>query len=123
MIRIHLQAIGTSKELHLQALQFPTICSSVPNSVNLNKFPGLLTLDLADPPSSVPKGIDILIGSDYYWTFVGEEVIRTDGGATVVKSKLGWLLSEPTMTSVPPNITETHLAMSGNHVTSTTWFQ
>ena len=87
MVRIHLQNLNGSDCLQLQALQFPTICSSPPNLVNLEQFPSLLKLNLADPPSSTPKGIDILIGSDYYWSIVGEEVIRTEGGLTVIKSK------------------------------------
>ena len=111
LVKVHLRAPGTGEIIQLQALQFPTICSSVPNAVNLNNFPKLLSLDLADPPSSAPEGNDILIGSDYYWTFVGEEVIRTDGGPTVVKSKLGWLLSGPTMTSDSPTIVGTHLTV------------
>ena len=38
-------------------------------------------------------------------------MIRTDGGPTVVKSKLGWLLSGPTMTSDSPTIVGTHLTV------------
>jgi len=83
----------------------------VPNSVHLNTFPKLLSPNLADPPSSAPEGIDILIGSDYYWNFVGDEVNRIEGGPTVVKSTLGWLLSGPTMTSDPPTVSGTHLAV------------
>ena len=81
----------------MQAVRFPIICSSLTNlqRVNLEQFPSLLKLDLADPPSCAPEGIDVLISSHYYWTIVGEEVIRTDGGPTVVKSKFGWLLSGP----------------------------
>jgi len=52
LVKIHLRALGTDEVVQLQALQFPTICSSVPNSVNLNDFPKLLSLDLANPPSS-----------------------------------------------------------------------
>ena len=59
LVKVHLQAPGTGEVVQLQALQFPTICSSVPNAVNLNNFPKLLSLDLADPPSSAPEGIDI----------------------------------------------------------------
>ena len=111
LVRIRLQGLNGGECSQLQALQFPTICSSLPNLVNLERFPSLLKLDLADPPSSAPEGIDVLIGSDYYWTIVGEEVIRTDGGPTVVKSKLGWLLSGPLATSDPSGTTITHLAL------------
>ena len=109
LVHIHLQRVNGGECLQLQALQFPTICSSLPNLINLERFPNLLKLDLADPPSSAPEEIDVLIGSDYYWSIV--EVIRTDGGPTVVKSKLGWLLSGPLATSNPSGTTITHLAL------------
>ena len=68
----------------------------------------MLKLDLADPPSGSPEGIDVLIGSDYYWNLVEEEVFQTDNGPTVVKSKL---LSGPLATSNPPGTTVTHLSL------------
>jgi len=57
----------------------------------LNQLIPMLSLNCfhSDPPSSAPEGIDILIGSDYYWNFVSDEVIRIEGGSTVVKSTLG----------------------------------
>jgi len=71
----------------------------------------LLELDLADPPSKEPQGIDLLIGSDYYWNIVGEELIRTEGGPTVVQSKLGWLLSGPVAISNFSNPLMTQLSL------------
>ena len=79
--------------------------------MNLEQYPSLLELDLADPPSKEPQGIDLLIGSDYYWSIVGEEVIRTEGGPTVVWSKLGWLLSEPLAMSSQSNPLMTQLSL------------
>jgi len=65
-------------------------------------------LDLADPPSSGPGAIDILIGSDWYWNIVGGEVICTNGGPTAVCSKLGWLLSRSDTSS---RLVYSHLAL------------
>ncbi|XP_070549269.1 uncharacterized protein [Ptychodera flava] len=39
------------------------------------------------------KALDILIGADFYWDFVGDKIIR--GPPTAVSSKLGYLLSGP----------------------------
>ena len=39
--------------------------------------------------------IDILVGSDFYWTLVTGEIVKTDKGSVAVGSKLGWLLSGP----------------------------
>ena len=71
------------------------ICSSLPTPVNLTQFPHLKDLELADSPDNPPGPIDILIGSDFYWTLVGEEIIRGDKGPIAVNSKLGWLVSGP----------------------------
>ena len=95
VVAVHLRKLNGTEGVTIQALSFPTICLTLPSLVKLNDFPGLceLDLDLADPPSSGPEAIDILIGSDWYWNIVGGEVIRTQGGPTAVCSKLGWLLS------------------------------
>lgn len=42
--------------------------------------------------------IEILIGADYYWSIVGDTIIRGQG-PTAVESKLGYLLSGPTLSS------------------------
>jgi len=111
LVEINLQKLNGDDRFQLQVLRFPTICSSLPNLVNLDQYPSLLKLDLADPPSKEPQGIDLLIGSDYYWSIVGEEVIRTKGGPTVVRSKLGWLLSGPLAVSNLSNPLMTQLSL------------
>ena len=63
LVQICLQKVNGRECFKLQALQFPAICSSLSNSVSLAQFPNLLKLDLADPPSSAPEGINVLIGS------------------------------------------------------------
>ena len=39
--------------------------------------------------------IDILIGLDYYWTFVTDEVRRGENGPVAINSRLGCLVSGP----------------------------
>jgi len=81
--------------------------------VKLNDFPSLceLDLDLADPPTSGPGAIDILICSDWYWNIVGGEVIRMNGGPTAVWSKLGWLLSGTVSSDASSHLVSSHLAL------------
>ena len=56
-------------------------------------------LKLAHPVSDDDMfEIEILIGADYYWSIVGDDIIRGEG-PTAVESRLGYLLSGPTMTS------------------------
>ena len=54
-------------------------------------------LKLADrPPKSIPIGL--ILGADYYWDIVTDEIIRGNG-PTAVSSKLGYHLSGPFATS------------------------
>ena len=111
VVAVCLRRPNESEVITIRALSFPTICSSLPNLVKLDEFPHLSGLDLADPPSSGPEGIDILIGFDYYWNIVGEEVVWGDSGPTVVSSKLGWLLSGTIPTDTHYSSTMSHLAL------------
>ena len=59
----------------------------------------LAGLKLAHPVTSDTHfEISLLIGADYYWQFVQDEIVRGEG-PVAVKSKLGYLLSGP----VPSN--------------------
>ena len=51
----------------------------------------------------------MLIGSDYNMNIIGE-VIQTNGGPTVIKSKFGWLLSGVLAISEPHGTTVAHLS-------------
>ena len=81
--------------LEISALNFPVICSPLPKSVDIDDYPHLQGLELADSSES-QCGIDILIGSDHYWDIVTGESIRGNFGPTAINSKFGWLLSGPT---------------------------
>ena len=59
----------------IEALGFPCICSPLPLCVEVDRYPHLQGLDLADvnnceSDSTTSKAIDILIGSDHYWEVV-----------------------------------------------------
>ena len=111
LVQIRLQKIGSSYCLVLEALSFPTICSSLPNVVHLDKYPQLCDLQLADPPGKSTEVIDLLVWFDHYWNIVEEETIRTDNGPTAVRSKLGWLLSGPLTSLHSCVLTFSHLAV------------
>lgn len=81
------------EEISVNALTFPTICSKLPTSIEINRYPHLQSLQLADDFESQNGTIDILIGSDYYWDFVTGNVVKGDSGPVAVESKLGWILS------------------------------
>lgn len=75
----------------------PKLAAPVRNSVrtHLNQLSYLQHLPLAHPVTNDENfDITILIGADFYWRFVQDNVVRGDG-PTAVESRLGYLLSGP----------------------------
>ena len=93
----HLVTIGMEMEegppQSLDVFIVPTICEPLSNngrSYVIEEFSHLQHLELSDPIDGSPKEIDVLVGSDYYWTLV------TGRMPTAVHTRLGWVLSGPT---------------------------
>jgi hypothetical protein len=59
-------------------------------------MPHIQGLELAENPDTDYMEIDILIGADYYWTVVGDKVIRPKTtGPVAVATEFGYVLSGP----------------------------
>ena len=120
VVKFKLFKPGMKDHVLIEALSFLTICTPLPPVMKLDDYPCLKELELADDLTNQSTAIDVLIGSDYYWALVTGEVLRTDGGPTAVRSKLGWLLSGPIQGS-HNLVTVTNLAISqGIHYPLTT---
>ena len=116
VVRLCLCKPGSNEAIPIEALSFPMICSPPPSHVDLTKLPKLQDLNLADYSSSTSHDvIDILVGSDYYWSIVTGEVMKTEMGLVAVNSKLGWLLSGPTDSCTTEIVTHSNLVISSVH--------
>ena len=76
----------------------PHICEPLvgqPLDKCLKLYPHLRGLRLADDPADETRGIDMLVGSDFYWRFVTGEVLRGEEGPVAIQTTLGWILSGP----------------------------
>ena len=62
-----------------------------------NNYNCFKDIKLADPKieGNMHSSVDILVGSDFYWAFVENEIIRSSNGPVALKTKLGWVLSGP----------------------------
>ncbi|XP_070535064.1 uncharacterized protein [Ptychodera flava] len=85
--------------VNIRALIVPQITTPLRNhlksSASIARLPYLRELELAHPVSDVYDfEVSILVGADFYYSFVGDHVIRGQG-PTAVSSKLGYLLSGP----------------------------
>ena len=71
------------------------------NKREMGRFTHLKGLSLADNFESNEKPIDILIGGDYFYMFVGDKVIRGTYGPVAVETSFGYTLSG----GIPPKNT------------------
>ena len=81
----------------VSVLIVPSIAAPIQNTVcaSFNTIPHLQGLKLANPVGDNEDfKISLLIGTDYYWTFVQDHIVGGNG-PTAQKSKLGYLLSGP----------------------------
>ena len=85
--------------MKITALAVPLICEPICSQpVNLARetFQHLSGLDLADSSHlGDTVEVDILIGSDYYWSFATSRVLRGRIDPTAIHTRLGWVLSGP----------------------------
>ncbi|XP_065663018.1 uncharacterized protein LOC136085622 [Hydra vulgaris] len=77
------------------------ICSPLSGqhiNIACNNYKHLKSLRLADYNNSKENlSVDILIGANFYWKFMENSIIRGVTGPVATKSKLGYLISGPTM--------------------------
>jgi len=79
----------------------PSIAAPIQSSVStsVRNKPYLKSLKLAHLVTSDHDfEISLLIGTDYYWSFIQDHIVRGEG-PTAQQSKLGYLLSGPVLSS------------------------
>lgn len=84
-------------QLDISAFVVPRISTPAKNYLpsTMKSHLYLQELDLAHSIQADVFEIDLLIGADYYWSIVGDHIVRGPG-PTAVSSSLGYLLSGPT---------------------------
>jgi len=86
------------KPVEMEALTIDRICMPLdPVELNLEKYPHLRNLMLADLYSRGSVDIDVLIGADFYFSFVTGNCVKgeTLNSPTAVESTFGWIVSGP----------------------------
>ena len=99
-VTIEIETI-TGDRIPISVLVIPSIAAPIQSSINtsVRNMPYLQGLKLAHPVTSDHKfEIGLLIGTDYYWSFIQDHIVRGQG-PTAQQSKLGYLLSGPVPSS------------------------
>ena len=103
----------------MSVLVVPTIATPISNPLNtvVLQLPYLKGLPLAHPiTASENFEISLLIGADHYWDLVGDHIVR-GAGPTAMSSKLGYLLSGPTLLPQPVSTSANSLhIITGHHL-------
>ena len=104
----------------ISVLIVPSIAAPIQNSVcaSVNSMSHLRGLKLAHPVTTDKNfKISLLIGTDYYWTFVQDHIVRGEG-PTAQQSKLGYLLSGPMPYSISQTTSSILLQITSTVTTS-----
>ena len=86
-----------SSFIYVEALSVPVICSPLKNQ-NINaphkRYQHLEGLTLADHGyGDVDTDVNILIGVDFYYSFLSGKIVRGEEGPVALESSLGWILA------------------------------
>ena len=97
VFKVNIANKNGDESVEITAIGFPTICAPLPSKINVDEYPHLDGLELADLDScdrnSSCDTTDVLVGGDHYWDIVTGDVVHGGNGPTAMSSKLGWLLS------------------------------
>ena len=93
MVKLYLQGLEGGEKFNISAPTLPVICSPLPSAVGIARYPHLCGLQLGNDYSTASGEIDVLVGSNFYWSVVTGDTVWGDHGPFTVNSKLGWLLS------------------------------
>ena len=103
VVKLYIQGLHQEELISISAIISPLICSPLPSAIEVDNYPNLQGLQLADECDQPQQGVDILVGSNLYWNIVTGDIVRAQEGPTAVSSKLGWLLSGP-INSIEANL-------------------
>lgn len=111
----------SGSKIPISVLIVPFIAVPLQNALHatIDSYPHLHGLKLAHPITNEDDfQISVLIGADYYWTFVEDKIVRGDG-PTAQQSKLGYLLSGPVSSPLSQSNATSSLHVATMSITTT----
>ena len=102
-------------KIFMEALCIPTISARLSNQnsqyVLTQNYPHLQGLSIANSSSKTSFDVDLLVGLDFYYSFITGNVKRGQIGEPIaVESKLGWILTGPLKSNlVQMYLSDTHI--------------
>ena len=97
VVEVKIANVENSSYKIINTLVVPLICNPLSDqcvSIAKNQYDHLKYLKLSDSSDSkFSCNVDILIGADYYWDFVSDNIRRKNSGPVAVETISGWVLS------------------------------
>ena len=96
VVQLKVRGKKLNNEIYIEAICVPTICSPLRNqevdmAVYKNKYEHLKELELADNYNGGLR-IEILVGLDFYYSFMENEIREGLSGPVALKTIFGWVL-------------------------------
>lgn len=99
--------------VELSAFVVPIICDPLQSqsiAEASHAYAHLTGLKLADYGTGEDNvEVDILVGSDQYWSLVSGRVVRGEHGPIAIETKLGWVLSGPIPEGIQADMQQSNL--------------
>ena len=106
-------ATDQGEGVELSAFVVPIICDPLQSQYiaeATHSYAHLTGLKLADYGTGEDSvEVDILVGSDQYWSLVSGRVVRGEHGPIAIETKLGWVLSGPIPEEIQVNRQQSNL--------------
>lgn len=105
MCNVTIKSLNDEYSSTIPCFVVPTITGNVPShNLDISNFNIPSNLCLADPQFYSPSSVDILLGADIFWDLLGTRKICLGNGTPVLfETKLGWVVSGPTVNSSLPH--------------------
>lgn len=94
---IHVKSKHSNYDVNITCLVLPHISGSIPNkSIDISQIKLPSNIKLADPTFNISAPIDLLIGTDIFWSIIESTQISLGPNQPIMrKTKLGWILAGP----------------------------
>ena len=95
VVRIKVKHRDSQTFTTVEVLCTPEICAPITNQPleKVSNFREFAHLELADYSKSHTLAVEVLIGIDYYYSFITGKIVRSKSGVVATESSLGWVLS------------------------------
>lgn len=93
LVNISIKSNDNKVEENLNAYVLKKIINKMPTKrLNIEEWPHIKSLKLADREFFIPNEIDMLVGAEFYSKIIKNGIVKRDGAPTAQKTTFGWIV-------------------------------